>query len=166
MKTALCCLCTAIFFLAACSGTLEPTIPPLTLAPPPETMFGGDCIGTQALNDWLQISSFTASDFLAQVNTTATLPRAEVSIPVRRMVALRDNTANQPAPDCATEAQLVLVDAMNTAIEGFQKYINGDIPALTDLVADVNSKMDRVFALQNQLIAQLDTQFRQAAPSG
>lgn len=151
--------------LAACAigdaGNPTPA-PPVTLIPPPEITFRGNCAATRELEMWLQVSTRLATDFLATMNNAAAQNRAEMREAVFTMAALRDSAHQTTTPDCAVDAEILLSDAMNKAILAFQAFVNGDRPDLGNTVAEVNDQIEQVIAIQNELILRMETQIRES----
>jgi hypothetical protein len=148
---------------AACAlqdAPAVPTAPPITLAAPPTLTFSGSCDLTPELDHWLQSTTFLASDFLTVVNDTAALDRSQMYESVLRLAALRDQTSLTPTPDCAQVVQELLNSAMNVAVDTFQAYSNGEAPDLGTTVADVSNQIETVMAMQQELIARLEAQYR------
>lgn len=155
--------------LAACALADSPTptaVPPITLAPPPTLTFSGNCESTPELEHWLQTTSFLAADFLTLVNDTAAMERGQMYEPVLRMAALRDQVSLTATPDCGQVVQELLNAAMSLAVDTFQAYVNGESPDLGKTVADVSDQIETVMAMQQELIARLEAQYRreQAQP--
>lgn len=150
--------------LAACAlgDTPNPTsAPPITLAPPPTLTFSGNCESTPELDNWLQTTNFLVSDFLTLINDTAALERGQMYESVLRLAALRDQASLTATPDCAQVVQELLNAAMNVAVDTFQAYVNGESPDLGKTVADVSNQLETVMAMQQELIARLETQYQQ-----
>jgi uncharacterized phage infection (PIP) family protein YhgE len=159
-------LCPLLFAACALGDTVDPTpAPPLTLAPAPTLVFAGDCAVTTELDGWLQSTWFLAQDFQKELNSAAALQQSQLFDSVTRMAQLRDATNATTTPACAVETQLRLVDAMTTAVNTFQAYANGDLPDLGNTVAEVNSQLDEVIAMQNDLMQQLEAQYQQQRPT-
>lgn len=163
-RLALVYLMVSLITLAGCAlgDVAQPTAPPpITLAPPPTAVFAGECEQTPDLDAWLQgTATFLVPEFIAAVNDAAGKPSTAVYADVMRMARLRDAASDRPTPDCATELQLMLMDAMNTAVERFQAYANGDVGDTGETVAVVIGQLDQVSALQNELIGRLEAQYR------
>lgn len=150
--------------LAACAlgDVVDPTpAPPITLVAPPTLVFSGDCEVTSELDGWLQNTSYLAETFLTEMNTAAAQEQGQLFNAVVRLAQLRDATNGTATPTCAVEAQLKLVDAMTVAVNTFQAYGNGDLLDLGNTVAEVNSQIDQVIAIQNDLMQQLEAQYQQ-----
>jgi hypothetical protein len=151
--------------LAACAlgDSPSPTPPPaITLMPPPTLTFSGNCESTPELDHWLQATSFLAADFLTLVNDTAALEPPQMYESVLRMAALRDQVSLTATPDCAQVVQELLNSAMNVAVDTFQSFANGESPELGTSVGDVTNQIETVMAMQQELIARLEGQYRQA----
>ncbi len=135
--------------------------PPITLAPPPTAIFEGACAQTPALDAWLQATAtFLVPEFMMTLTAAASKSRAEVYTDVLRLARLRDAASDRPTPDCATELQLILMDAMNTAVDRFQAYANGEAVSIGDAAAEVMARLEQVTALQNELISRLEAQYQ------
>jgi hypothetical protein len=150
--------------LAACAlgDTPSPTpAPPITLAPPPTLTFSGNCESTPELDHWLQTTSFLAADFLTLVNDTAALDPGQMYDSVLRMAALRDQVSLTATPDCAQVVQELLNSAMSVAVDTFQTYANGQSSELGTEVANVSNQIETVMAMQQELIARLEAQYRE-----
>lgn len=150
--------------LTACAlGDVAPPTPPppITLAPPPTAVFEGACAQTPVLDAWLQsTATFLVPEFMTTLNEAALKQRAEVYADVMRMARLRDAATDRPTPDCATELQLMLMDAMNTAVNRFQAYANGENVNIEEAAAGVIAQLEQITALQNELISRLEAQYR------
>lgn len=159
-----CILCFSLFILlAACAlGDAPPatTSAPITLAAPPTMVFEGNCEGTEELNTWLQSTDFMVAEFLNSVNSMANLTREAMRERVLHMAKVRDEASKVVTPDCAAHIQLLLVEAMNTAVASFQGFANGDLQDLGNIVAEIIGQVDRVIAAQNDLKTQLEQQFQ------
>lgn len=153
-----------VFVLTACAlGDVgQPTPPPpITLAPPPTPAFEGQCVQTAALDAWLQgTATFLVPEFMAVLAEASRQPSAQVYDSVFRMARLRDAASERPTPDCATELQLILLDAMNTAVDRFQAFANGEAVNIGETAAAVTAQLEQVTALQNELISRLEAQYR------
>ncbi len=150
--------------LAACALGDNPSPtppPPITLAPPPTLTFSGNCESTPELNHWLQTTTFLAADFLTLVNDTAALEPGQMYESILRMAALRDQVSLTATPDCGQVVQELLNSAMNVAVDVFQAYANGQSSELGTSVADVSNQLETVMAMQQELIARLEAQYRQ-----
>jgi hypothetical protein len=150
--------------LAACALGDVPNsmpIPPVTLVPPATLTFEGNCEANAELDHWLQSSSFLAADFLTEINTAAALDRGEMYEPVLRLASLRDQLNRAPAPDCAHVVHELLSVAMSAGVDAFQAYVNGDTSELGTTIADVSNQIETVMAMQQELIARLEEQYRQ-----
>jgi hypothetical protein len=140
-----------------------PTLaPPVTLMPPPEITFQGDCNVTHDLEMWLQISTQLRDQFLTLMNETAAKNKGEMRDGVLMMGALRDSMHQVVTPDCAVEIELALSDTINQAVTAFQAYINGDRPDLGDTIARVTERMEAITLIQDQLALRMETQLQQA----
>ncbi|MGQ9887405.1 MAG: hypothetical protein ACUVSX_02835 [Aggregatilineales bacterium] len=140
----------------------RPTLPPpITLAPPPTAIFEGACDQTPVLDAWLQATAtFLVPEFMTTLTAAAGKSRAEVYADVLRLARLRDAASDRPTPDCATELQLILMDAMNTAVNRFQAYANGEAVSISEAAAEAIARLEQVTALQNELISRLEEQYR------
>lgn len=135
--------------------------PPITLAPPPTALFEGQCAQTPALDAWLQgTATFLVPEFTAALTEAARQSSAQAYNSVLRMARLRDAANGRPTPDCATELQLILMDAMNTAVDRFQAFANGETVDVGETAATVTAQLEQVMALQNELISRLEAQYR------
>jgi hypothetical protein len=153
-----------VILLAACALGDAPgttTAPPVTLNAPPTLVFAGDCEGTEELNMWLQSMDFLVPEFLNTVNSMANLTREAMRERVIHLAGIRDQASEVATPDCAQHVQLLLTEAMNTAVTNFQAYANGDLQDLGNIVAEIIGQIDRVIAAQNDLITQLEEKFQQ-----
>jgi|FLYN01.1.fsa_nt_gi hypothetical protein len=170
MPTRIFCYLPLLALLTACALGDTPSsptpAPPITLAPPPTLTFSGNCESTPELDHWLQTTSFLAADFLTLVNDTAALDRGQMYEPVLRMAALRDQVSLTATPDCAQVVQELLNAAMNVAVDTFQAFANGESTELGTTVAQVSDQLETVMAMQQELIARLEAQYRaeQAQP--
>src|SRR5690349_16635016 len=114
----------SLFLLAACAVADPPagTPLPITLQAPPTTVFSGDCSHTQGLDTWAQASEFFVAEFMKSVNTAATQSRDAMHDTVIYMSRLRDEASKVVTPDCAKDAQTMMIDGMNKAVDSFQAY--------------------------------------------
>lgn len=150
--------------LAACAigDVSSPTpVPPVTLMPPPEISFQGDCNVTPDLEMWLQITTQLRDDFLLAMNETAAKSKTEMHAGVLMMAAVRDAAYQVTTPDCTSEVELALSDTMTEAVNVFQAYVNGDRPDLGNAVAVATERFERIAALQQELELRLETQIWQ-----
>jgi hypothetical protein len=153
-------LCVLLLTGCALGDVPEPTAgPPLTVQPGPTPVFAGDCIGTRELNQWLESSTFYAAQFTEQINALASANRNQVYAGVLELVNMRNALSTVPTPDCAEALHRLLLDAMETGINAYQAYANGDAENISSTVAEVVGQIDRVNAGHNELIARLQTQF-------
>jgi oligoribonuclease (3'-5' exoribonuclease) len=152
----------SLLMLTACAiGDAPPGTPvPITLESPPTTVFAGDCSQTQGLDTWAQASEFFVAEFMKSVNTAATQSREEMHNTVIYMSKVRNEASKITTPDCAQDTQMMMIDSMNKAVDNFQAYANGDVSSLGNIAAEVIGELDRVIARQNELKAQLETQFQ------
>lgn len=151
--------------LSACAigdtGTPTP-VPPVTLAPPPQIAFQGDCNVTHDLEMWLQVSTQLRDQFLTVMNETAAKNKAEMREGVLTMGALRDAMNQVVTPDCAADTEMALSDAINEAVDAFLAYVNGDRPDLGDTVAKVTERIEQITTVQDTLSVRMETQIQQA----
>lgn len=155
-----------ILLLSACAVADVPAptdTPPLTLAPPPTPVFVGICDNTPDLEAWSQTAYFLTTEFVEVMNQAAEQGRGEVYNEVIRMAELRDLMANAETPDCAVEAQNLLLLVMNDATTAFQSYTNNQLDNLADEVIELNARFEQAVAIQDELIVRLDNQ-AQAQP--
>ena len=152
-----------LLILTACALGNAPssatTIPPVTLAVPPTMVFAGDCEGTEELNNWLQSTDFLVSEFLTTLNGMMSLNREDMRAQVLHLGKVREEANKVVTPDCAQAIQLLMVEAMDTAVTNFQAYANNDLQDLGNIVAEVIGQVDRVIAAQNDLKTRLEEQF-------
>jgi len=151
--------------LSACSIGDSPEammtqVPPVTLNPPPTTVFAGNCELTPDLNAWLQNSVFIRRDFLDSLYGAALMQPVEMRNEVLRMASLRDQMSLLPAPDCAADAHLIMVAAMTQAVDAFQAFANGDSQSLGNTVVDVRAQIDTAIAIQDELTLRLEQQYQ------
>jgi hypothetical protein len=142
-----------ILLLAACAlgDTSTPTpVPPLT--------FAGDCAYTPDLEIWLQVTTQLANDFLTQLNTSDMNDRSAARETVIRLAEMRTAAHQIQTPDCASDVQITLSDAMNRAVVAFQAFANGENTSLDSAVAQARGQIEQVIAQQNDLIARLESQ--------
>lgn len=148
--------------LSACALTDVKSTPvsPVTLAPPPELNFTGSCDNFKDLENWLQISTRVLADFRTQMSDTAAMKREEAYPGLQRMVQLRDSVYLAATPDCGHDAQVILSDAVNRAVQAFQGYINGDAGDISGKVAEVSILFDQVAEMQAELTARLQAEIQ------
>lgn len=156
------CLVGAVLVLAACasSQSQETPPPPLTLSAPPTSQFSGTCDITPELEAWLQTTTFMRDDFLQLLDSAANKHRSDAYMDVMTMVDTRDKVSGMTVPDCANEAQLLLLDAMNKAIEAFQTFVNGQSVDLNAAVADAKKRIGVVQVIQDELMKRMDDQYQ------
>ncbi len=152
----------SLLVLTACAIGDAPagTPVPITLEPPPTTVFEGDCSQTQGLDTWAQASEFFVAEFMKSVNTAATQNRQEMHDTIIHMSKVRNEASKVVTPDCAQGVQMLMIDSMNKAVDNFQAYANGDVDSLGNIVAEIIGEIDRIIAQQNELKAQLETQYQ------
>jgi hypothetical protein len=152
----------SLLLLTACAiGDVPPGTPvPITLEAPPTVIFSGDCSQTVGLDTWAQASEFFVAEFMKSVNTAATQTREAMHDTVIYMARVRDEASKVVTPDCAQDAQVMLIDSMNKAVNNFQAYANGDIASLGNIIAEIIGELDRVIARQDELKGQLETQYQ------
>jgi hypothetical protein len=150
--------------LAACALTdvsNNATPPPaLTLNAPPSLNLSGSCDQTKNLENWLQITTGLVSSFQTKMNEAAGMNRNDAYAPTLELVAMRDSTYVAVTPDCATDLELSLSDAMNRAVLALQEYVNGASKDISSAIAEANTHFDQITASQNALIQRLQTQIR------
>jgi hypothetical protein len=152
--------------LAACAMTdVSNTTPPpaLTLNAPPSLNFSGTCDQTKELEDWLQITTGLVTKFQTKMNEVAGMNRNDAYPPTLELVAMRDSSYSVMTPDCATDLELSLSDAMNRAVLALQEYVNGASSDISSAVAQANTQFDQITASQNELIQRLQTQIQTQA---
>lgn len=151
--------------LTACAigDVSTPTaVPPVTIMPPPEITFQGNCNITHDLEIWLQITTQLRDDFLTAMNETAAKNKADMREGVLTMAAVRDAAHEVITPDCAANVETALSDTMNEAVSAFQAYYNGDRADLGDTVATATQRLEQITAVQNELVLRAEAQFEQA----
>ncbi len=151
--------------LAACAmGDVNNAtpLPPITLMPPSEITFQGDCNVTPVLEAWLQLSTRMAGEYLELFNEVVAKTKADMYDAVFTLAALRDTVYKMVTPDCAVDAQIILSDAMNTGVTALQAYVNGDRTDLGSAVTEVTDRIEQAIVIQNELILRMETQIRQA----
>lgn len=149
--------------LSACALGDVPAVStpvPVTLPPPPTVVYAGDCTETDGLDTWAQASEFFVAQFLTEVNRAANQSQGELRDTVQLMARIRDEVSKVVTPDCAAEVQQLIVETMNSAVDSFQAFANGDADNLGGVVADVLGRIDRVIAGQNELKARLEGQYQ------
>lgn len=146
--------------LAACAISDVSTTPPpaLTLNAPPSLNFSGNCNNSKDLENWLQITTGLVSDFQTTMNEAAGKNRSEAYQPTVALLALRDTAYVVSTPDCATDLELALSDAMNQAVTALQQFVNGTVSDVSSTIADINTRLDQITVSQNELIQRLNTQ--------
>lgn len=158
----LCSIC-LLLFLTSCAlaeGVTPTPAPPITLAAPPPLTLEGDCTTTPELDHWLQSTELFVSQFMNTLNSAANKTRGALFEDVVLMSRLRDVTSELVAPDCVVPTHLLTVETMNTVVENFQAYANGDREGLGNTVPEAISQFDRIIAGQNDLKARLEMQYR------
>jgi len=151
------------FVLAACAvGDVPATPPPpLTIEPPPTPVSEGTCEESSILETWLQKTTFAKNDFLNLMDAAASQGRADMVDEVMGMIDKRLAVSQTTVPDCATEPHLILLDAMNKAIEAFQKFVNGDAENLGNIVEDTKKRYETLDIYMVELSDRLDLQYQQ-----
>lgn len=150
-----------LWLVACATGDVPSTPPPpLTVPAPPTLVPSGNCDLTPQLESWLQTTVFMRDEFLALLDTAVAKDRAKAYEDVLGMVDRRNRVSATPYPDCASEAHLLLVDAMSKAVEEFQKYVNGESVDVTRVVADTKTKIEVVKVIQDDLIKRMDEQYK------
>ena len=134
--------------------------PPLTLTPPPTLTFTGECTDSRDLSNWLEFSTFYVGEFRELVSAAAAKHVNDTYDDVVMMGRLRADFSTIAAPDCAQTAQQMIVGAMTQAVDSFQAVMNQDADGLGDTVAEVLGQFDQVAVIQNELMAQLESQLR------
>jgi hypothetical protein len=149
--------------LAACAvGDIPATPPPpLTIEPPPTLVYEGACEQTSTLEVWLQKTTFAKNDFVNLMDAAASQGRAEMVDEVIGMIDRRLAVSRTTVPDCATEPHLILLDAMNKAIEAFQKFVNGDAENIGNIVGDTKKRFETLDIYMLELTDRLDLQYQQ-----
>lgn len=148
--------------LAGCALTdiKNTPVPPVTLKAPPELNFTGSCDNSRDLENWLQITTIILSEFRTKMSDTAVLKREETSPGLQRMVQLRDSVYLAATPDCGHDAQVLLSDALNRAVQAFQSYINGDLNDISGKVAEVSVALDQVAEMNAELTVRLQDEIQ------
>jgi hypothetical protein len=112
------------------------------------------------LSNWLEFSTFYVGEFVDLVSAAAAKHINNTYDDVVMMARLRGDFSKIAAPDCAQAAQQMIVGAMTRAVDGFQAAINQDADGLGNTVAEVLGQFDQVIAIQNGLMAQLESQLQ------
>lgn len=155
--------------LAACAinDVPQPTpLAPITIEPPPDVSLAGTCTNTPELEAWLQTSALILADFRTRLDDAALKQPAELNQDIQALLVLRDNVFSIPAPDCAVEAHTALTTAVSQGVELFTGYYNGAAGDIARAVAEIKTELDRVAALQQDLIVRLEQQYQSTPISG
>lgn len=159
-----------MLIVSACAlNEVSPVTPPpaMTLNPPPSLIFTGKCENTKDLETWLQITTGLIAQFQTRMNEAAGKDRNEAYPITLELVEVRNAAYGVATPDCASDAQLILSDAMNQAVGALQAYVNGTASDTVGIIAEVNNRLDQVTASQAELINRVNTQIQnqvQATP--
>lgn len=154
-----------VLLLSACALSEEsgPTPVSVTLAPTPPLVFSGTCQDTNELEDWLERSHFSRLGFVEVLDGLSGQDRVDLQDDVNRMIDLRNQLNNFPAPDCAAQAQAILSGAMTITIDAYQTYINGDSVDLSAQVAQARTELERFNTLHLELVARFEIQIQTPA---
>lgn len=148
--------------LAACALQDVPLTPPppITLIPEATPVFSGSCEETRQLEAWLQSASFGRIDFMTLLEQSRDLQRGEALYDnILLMIGRRDQLSKTPAPDCAVEAHLVLLDAMAKAIRAFARYNNGEAVDLRAAADDAEKRLQMAGVIEVELVERLEQQY-------
>jgi hypothetical protein len=158
-----------VVVLTACALAETPpptTHPPLTLAPPPELAFAGDCNISSNLADWLLYSTYYVSEFTELVSAAAEKRAGEAYDDVLLMARMRDDYSTVATPDCAEPAQRMIVGTMTRAVQRFQAFVNGESRDLSATLRETLGQFDQVAAIQRDLNSRLESQLSQQQTGG
>lgn len=150
-----------LLFAAGCGGVgvsvTEP--PPLTLAPLPTSVVGGDCTLTSDLETWLQRVSLRHQEFLELIADAGDKTPQQLFAVVQRMYSLAQVIRANPVVDCGQEAQETLLEAMTGAIVLFQPYVNGERDDLDVIIAESQAGFTEATAMLDALLERLLAQY-------
>lgn len=151
-----------LFVLSACGGVGEPQIeyPPLTFPPPPPPAIAGSCDETSEFAEWLQTAEFRYREFDEFLSTAVGRDRETMYSEVQRLGEVVVIVSQAPAPDCAEDAKILMIDAMQTTAEGLQEYINRDRDDMQVIVNEAREKLAVALVAHEQLTEQLEAQYR------
>lgn len=147
-----------IVLCAGCQVTDRPAVnlPPLTVSPPPELIYGGTCDDADTLETWLQTTGFQQRDFVDLMRGGVDKTPDDLYFDVEQMARLRDRIAALTAPDCAEELHATVIETMNAVIVDYQAYVN-EVEGIN--LATVISRFEPQFIVlaeqQNELIQRL-----------
>jgi uncharacterized coiled-coil protein SlyX len=151
-------VCVVVLGACAAASTDSTPISPVTAPAQPTPILTGVCTTLSELESWAQDAQFFRDEFILTLNLLKDLRRAEMANDFARLIELRDGLAALPAPDCAQDAHLIMLTAMNSAIGSYQTYINGASEDVNSAITQVRTELDTAQAILQTLIERLSQQ--------
>jgi len=128
-------LCVLVLFLAACQEDERLVGDPIRSEPvdlfaPTQAVVLAGCETTD-LENWYEVVSVNATSFRNESFGFAALSPEAAFTAVNRLSDLRDTVNGVGVPECATMQQRLLLGIMETTIEAFVSYSNGQLDQAT-----------------------------------
>lgn len=148
----------SLILLAACAvNDFETPIP--TLPPPLEyeasegtiTMEGSCEDDPRALEVWLGTAIAMEQNLPRLMDEAITVTGTFNDEAIMRIIQMRLTIGELPAPDCTQQAHLLLVDAIDRAINGLQSYRDGALGEIQPVVDEVTDLLTQAQELQDGL---------------
>lgn len=148
----------AIILLSACAvADFQTPIP--TLPPPLEyeaneiqlTLEGSCEDDPRALEVWLGTAIAIQQNLPSLMDEAITVTDAVNDESLVRIIQMRITMGELPAPDCTQQAHLLLVEAIDVAINGLQSYREGALVNIQPIMDDVTELLQQSEEFQNSL---------------
>lgn len=163
------CRCWAIIMAAAVvsaacgGGTAAPTPTPshITVHPAGDFTFVPGC-DTADLENWVENADFLIPEFMRTAGNLGSEPAPEAIRPgIERLVILRDGLIAIPVPEgCVAEAQTLTIEMMETVLQAYEAYANGEAVDLEAVLSQANAAFGDISTLQTTLLERLQEQFQ------
>ncbi len=150
--------------LSACGGVAEPTPEriPITFRAPMTPTFIGECAQIDPLEAWLQSINLRYGEFdtflmlIPEMNSTVLYDET------RRLGEVVAVVTGLNVPDCAVDAQALMVVSMQETAAAFQAYVNEGAGDLDDLVVAARTRFEPANAAYDALLNELNRLYEDA----
>lgn len=117
------------FGLWGCGANEAPGLPPNIVITPPSVPLGTVVSGCSAaeLESWYEIASTVARSFFAESLAALNLPREDLSDSLARQSDLLARILQEPAPECAQDAQAAIILPLQAIRDAFGAYYGQQI---------------------------------------
>lgn len=149
--------------LMACGVSDEPELdlPPLDLPEPATPVFSGSCDDNSILEAWLQTTHFQQRDFVTLMEGSVGEDHDSQVLyqNIEEMGLYRNRISDEPAPDCTESVHIELLRIMQSVLDQFQAYVNGDDIDLVVAVETARIEFNALLPQQTELFNRLDSQY-------